>query len=42
MNKSYNMNIDTGEKTWLTPPELAKAYCDLKICRMLHGSILMK
>ena len=19
MNRSYNMNIDTGEKTWLTP-----------------------
>lgn len=25
MNKSYNMNIDTGEKTWLTPPEIINA-----------------
>ena len=25
MNKSYNMNIDTGEKTWLTPPEIIRA-----------------
>lgn len=25
MNKSYNMNIDTGEKTWLTPPEIIDA-----------------
>ena len=22
MNRSYNMNIDTGEKTWLTPPHI--------------------
>lgn len=25
MNKSYNMNIDTGEKTWLTPPHIIEA-----------------
>lgn len=25
MNKSYNMNIDTGEKTWLTPPHIIQA-----------------
>ena len=25
MNKSYNMNIDTGEKTWLTPPHIIRA-----------------
>ena len=25
MNKSYNMNIDTGEKSWLTPPEIIDA-----------------
>lgn len=25
MNTSYNMNIDTGEKTWLTPPEIINA-----------------
>jgi hypothetical protein len=25
MNKSYNMNIDTGEKTWLTPPEIIRS-----------------
>lgn len=25
MNKSYNMNIDTSEKTWLTPPEIINA-----------------
>lgn len=25
MNKSYNMNIDTGEKSWLTPPEIINA-----------------
>lgn len=25
MNKSYNMNIDTGEKTWLTPPHIINA-----------------
>ena len=25
MNRSYNMNIDTGEKTWLTPPEIINA-----------------
>ena len=26
MNKSYNMNIDTGEKTWLTPPHGRTGY----------------
>lgn len=25
MNRSYNMNIDTGEKTWLTPPYIIDA-----------------
>lgn len=25
MNKSYSMNIDTGEKKWLTPPEIIRA-----------------
>ena len=25
MNKSYNMNIDSGEKTWLTPPHIIEA-----------------
>lgn len=25
MNRSYNMNIDTGEKTWLTPPHIIEA-----------------
>ena len=24
-DKSYNMNIDTGEKTWLTPPHIINA-----------------
>lgn len=24
-DKSYNMNIDTGEKTWLTPPHIIEA-----------------
>ena len=25
VNNSYNMNIDTGEKTWLTPPHIINA-----------------
>jgi len=40
MNKSYNMNIDTGEKTWLTPPSVLVAYSEQDFARLRNAGFV--